>query len=329
MPPPVGAGRERSIRTPCTTPGGSGKSGGVIGHIRFQPVLGFSPRSEKGAGAAHWCRATGGDLAVKRFVACWALVALPLVAFASGAGAVGGGACRITGRMVFSPQTETNGRWSIEDGIIDCQGLLSGGKNRIVGAGAFKGSGSYSALGGGGACLHQAGSGTLEDRNPTSGGQLLISEPDSETTAGPWVGGVARAAEGGDPASIGAFGAPFEEPTGHTCAKPQDPAPKCKPAAVALAVLPTSAAFYWDGLEGMNGVRYSTALEFGHTSQNDQSRVMDLSGPTPVWTVPNPEDGGAYPNGNPSPRYLPGVPHNNDNVHNDADLFCASLVQMS
>jgi len=148
-------------------------------------------------------------------------------------------------------------------------------------------------------------------------------------TAGPLVGGVARAAEGGDPARIGAFGAPFEEPTGHTCAKPQDPAPKCKPAAVALAVLPTSAAFYWDGLEGMNGVRYSTALEFGHTSQNDQSRVMDLSGPTPVWTVPNPEDGGAYPNGNPSPRYLPGVPHNNDNVHNDADLFCASLVQMS
>jgi len=121
---------------------------------------------------------------VKRFVACWALVALPLVAFASGAGAVGGGACRITGRMVFSPQTETNGRWSIEDGIIDCQGLLSGGKNRILGPGEFKGSGSYSALGGGGACLHQTGSGTLEYRIPTSGGYLFISEPDSYTMAG-------------------------------------------------------------------------------------------------------------------------------------------------
>jgi hypothetical protein len=151
-------------------------------------------------------------------------------------------------------------------------------------------------------------------------------------SGGPFVGrvaSVAGAAETGDPAQVGAFAAPIEEPTGHTCDKAQDPAPKCKPAAVALAVLPTGSAFYWDGLEGMNHVKYSTALEFGHTAQNDQSRVLDLSGSTPRWSVPTPEDSGVNPNGNPSPRYLPGVPHNNDNIKNDGDLFCSALVQMS
>ena len=142
------------------------------------------------------------------------------------------------------------------------------------------------------------------------------------------IGSVAGAGEGGgDPAVIGAFGVPIMEPEGHYCEKPQDPAPKCKPTAVALAVLPTGDAFYWDGLEGMSRVRNSTALEFGNVAGNSQSRVLNLSGPEPQWTVPDPEDSGAYPNGNPNPRYLPGVPHNNDNTKNDADLFCASLVQ--
>ena len=147
---------------------------------------------------------------------------------------------------------------------------------------------------------------------------------------GPFIVRVAGAAEaGGDPARIGAFAAPIEEPNGHTCAKAQDPAPKCKPAAVSVAVLPTGDVLYWDGLEGMNNVKYSTALEFGHTAQNDQSRLLSLSGPSgPTWSVPGPEDSGVNPNGNPSPRYLPGVPHSNENTKNDGDLFCSSFVQM-
>src|SRR5437763_10460024 len=140
---------------------------------------------------------------------------------------------------------------------------------------------------------------------------------------GPFIVRVARAADaGGAPARIGAFAAPIEEPNGHTCAKAQDPAPKCKPAAVSVAVLPTGDVLYWDGLEGMNNVKYSTALEFGHTAQNDQSRLLDLSGPAPAWSPPNPEDSGANPNGADHPRYLAGgaVPHNNDNTKNDGDL---------
>ena len=143
-------------------------------------------------------------------------------------------------------------------------------------------------------------------------------------------GAAASDPAGADPSAVGAFAAPIMEPDGHYCERAQDPAPKCKPAAVAVAVLPTGGVLYWDGLEGMNGVKYSTALEFGHTAQNDQSRVLDLSGPSATWTVPTPEDSGVNPDGA-QPRYLAGgaVPHNNENTKNDGDLFCSSLVQLA
>src|SRR5437764_9218162 len=154
----------------------------------------------------------------------------------------------------------------------------------------------------------------------------------------PFVGGVASVgvaagagAAAADPSAVGAFAAPIVEPDGHWCEKAQDPAPKCKPAAVSVAVLPDGRVLYFDGLEGMNQVKYSTALEFGHVAQNDQSRVLDLSGPAATWTTPSPEDGGVNPNGAEHPRYLAGgaVPHNNDNTKNDGDLFCSSLVQLT
>src|SRR5262249_13245260 len=128
---------------------------------------------------------TGGESAVKSVLAGWALVGLSLVGFAPGAGAVGGGFCRISGKIAFRPQSAGAGQWSIEDGVIDCAGLLSGGKNRMLGPGPVKGSGSYSPLAAvGGACLHQSGSGTVEYRIPTSGGYLVISEPDTFTMVG-------------------------------------------------------------------------------------------------------------------------------------------------
>ena len=79
----------------------------------------------------------------------------------------------------------------------------------------------------------------------------------------------------------------------------------------------------------MNKVQYNVVLEFGNTAQNDQTRLLDLRGGTPSWSVPSPEDGGANPKGNPGDEYLPGVPHNDDNKANDGDLFCSSLVQLS
>src|SRR5258705_2456753 len=126
-----------------------------------------------------------GRFAVKRFLACWCLLLLPIVEFARSAGAVGLGFCRISGPIAFSPRTAIEGQWSIEKAVIDCQGLLAGGRRRFLGPGPFKGSGSYSALpAAGGACLHQAGSGTVEYSFPTSGGYLVISEPGAYTLAG-------------------------------------------------------------------------------------------------------------------------------------------------
>jgi hypothetical protein len=129
------------------------------------------------------------------------------------------------------------------------------------------------------------------------------------------------------PAATGAFTGLFQDPAGHTCTA-QDSAPKCKPAAMAVAQLPDGRLLYWDGLEGMNKVQYNVVLEFGNTAQNDQTRLLDLRNGSPVWSIPSPEDGGANPGGNPGSEYLPGVPHNDDNKANDGDLFCSSLVQL-
>jgi hypothetical protein len=122
-------------------------------------------------------------MGLKRFLAGCGLVMLAFAGWTPPAGAIGGGACRITGHIAFSPRGDSAGDWRIDDGVIDCQGLLSGGKTRILGAGPFAGSGNYSALGGGGACLHQAGTGTFEYRVPTSGGVIYFSEPGTYTVA--------------------------------------------------------------------------------------------------------------------------------------------------
>jgi len=123
-------------------------------------------------------------MGVKRFVAAWGLMVLAFAGWAPSAGAIGGGVCRISGRIAFAPKSDSAGDWRIDDGVIDCQGLLSGGKTRILGAGPFAGSGSYTALGAGGACLHQAGTGTLVYRVPTSGGVIFFSEPVEYTVVG-------------------------------------------------------------------------------------------------------------------------------------------------
>ncbi len=130
------------------------------------------------------------------------------------------------------------------------------------------------------------------------------------------------------PSVMGRFGRPFEQPQGINCLKAKTEAPECKPAAMAMAALPNQSVLYYDGLEGMRNVDYNVVLEFSNVAENDQSRVMDLVGRrTPRWSTPTPEDGGANPDGNDDDaEYLPGVPHNNDNLANDGDLFCSDLV---
>src|SRR2546421_8777747 len=99
---------------------------------------------------------------------------------------------------------------------------------------------------------------------------------------------------------VGAFGALFAEPgpncppdanNGQSGDGPAGPTgTPCKPAAVTAAVLPGGAILYWDGLEGMEDIKYSTALEYGKAAGCDESRGLSLAG-APNWSTPRPNDG--------------------------------------
>jgi hypothetical protein len=134
-------------------------------------------------------------------------------------------------------------------------------------------------------------------------------------------------AQAADPSVTGAFGAPFEE-AGPKCAKDAKGHTICKPAGVSAVALPDGTVLYWDGLEGMEDVRYNTVLEIGDTAQDDLSRVLDLRRATPSWSKPQPNTGGP-PNGGVGDEFLPGVPHNNDRTDNDGDLFCSDQVHLA
>jgi hypothetical protein len=138
--------------------------------------------------------------------------------------------------------------------------------------------------------------------------------------------GFGPAAHAEDPSVVGAFAAPIEE-AGPKCAPDAAGHQICKPAGVSAVALADGTVLYWDGLEGMEDVRYNTVLEIGDKAQDDLSRVLDLRG-TPHWSVPQPADGGD-PNAGVGDEYLPGVPHNNDRTDNDGDLFCSDQVHLA
>jgi hypothetical protein len=144
------------------------------------------------------------------------------------------------------------------------------------------------------------------------------------TAATPLAAPVAQAE---DPSVVGAFTAPFEE-AGPKCVQDAQGRTICKPAAVSAVGLPDGTVLYWDGLEGMEDVQVSTVAEIGNEAQDDVSRILDLRGATPEWSVPVPADGGE-PNAGTGDEYLPVVPHNNDRTDNDGDLFCSDQVHLA
>ena len=76
------------------------------------------------------------------------------------------------------------GRWTIDPAVIDCFGLYNGYR-RFNGPGSFTGTGSYTALPfGKGPCLHQAGTGTVDYRFPTTGDDIHLVEPQDYTLVG-------------------------------------------------------------------------------------------------------------------------------------------------
>jgi hypothetical protein len=132
-------------------------------------------------------------------------------------------------------------------------------------------------------------------------------------------------------ATLGAFSPPFSEPTieGHEtdekCIEHShdggEPVLECKPAAGSIATLSNGRILYFNALEGTENIQNGTAAEFGHVSVNDQTRVLDLTGPT--WAEPNPVEGGANPDGYETSPIVPGA--SSAETYNDGALFCSDL----
>jgi hypothetical protein len=142
----------------------------------------------------------------------------------------------------------------------------------------------------------------------------------------------ATAATGGP----GSFSEPFAEPTvdGQTtdenCVESEghdgeEAHKECKPAAGSMSVLPDGRVLYWNALEGTENIKNSTVAEFGTVSINDQTRVLDLAGPT--WSQPTPNDAGANPEGRAPSELVPGTASRE--TYNDGALFCADLVHLA
>lgn len=119
---------------------------------------------------------------MKRVVALIGLMVLPVLGFTPGAHAIGYGACTISGTIVFSAGAGGPAEWKIPAAVLDCQGLIAA-RRRIIGPGPFRGSGTFTTLDAGG-CLVGDGTGKINYEIPTSGGDILVSEPVNLTVAG-------------------------------------------------------------------------------------------------------------------------------------------------
>lgn len=174
------------------------------------------------------------------------------------------------------------------------------------------------------------------------------------------VGAIAPASA--DTASeIGVWGAPWEEGGSAVpaCRPLEDGTFICKPTAVSIAQLATGHLLYWNGIEASENAQFTIAPEAGVWTRDSQARVMSLLGSTPAWANPFPMRG---PSGNDAPYYetlppdeallgmvgVPGRPGDglvgstfgqlysappvappDDPADNDADMFCADLVQLA
>jgi hypothetical protein len=162
----------------------------------------------------------------------------------------------------------------------------------------------------------------------------LVLPPTASTALElPAIPGVTIAPEGsGSPEEAGAFSSPFTEP-GPEC--PHEPLRDttearivCKPAAVNVVALPSGKLLYWDGLEAEEDVNLTIVAELGDKAVNDQSRLLDLAGPT--WSKPTPVDGGA--NGLEGSEYIiNNAPAPLEEILNDPGgaagaLFCSDQV---
>ena len=215
---------------------------------------------------------------------------------------------------------------ALDDGLLGA--LLNAGKNDPAQ--------SDSAAPGG----ESTASADADAAAASSEGEAVVSaSTESDTAAANRDGGAMS------PSIGGSFSEPFAEPTlvvdgqevttNERCMTREDGTLACKPAAGTVANLGDGRFVYLNALEGTENVELSIIAEFGEVSVNDQSRVLTLDGgDQPSWIKPQPNDGGANPDGNDSEtlaRGLPLVPNGllstaDNTSKNDGALFCADVV---
>jgi Domain of unknown function (DUF1929) len=140
-----------------------------------------------------------------------------------------------------------------------------------------------------------------------------------------------NAAAAADPAKSGEFGDPFAEPTiggrltGAKCITDAHDVTICKPAAGSVTVLASGKVLYWNALEGTERIKASIVAEYGSVALNDQTRLLDLGTSPFTWSVPEPFDGGANPDGQTGEAIIPG---GDSEKNNDGALFCSDLTNL-
>jgi hypothetical protein len=163
-------------------------------------------------------------------------------------------------------------------------------------------------------------------------------------------------AQAGNPAEIGQFTAPFEEGGAENprCwREPPDGRIECKTPAQAVSQLIDGRIVYYNGIEASENIGFASGNELSPDAEDASSRVMDLRGPVPTWTIPGEQYGAA---GNPQIKGFDlfgvlGVPGRagdgfvgtfvspitgeqtpssppDDRQFNDGDLFCAYFTTL-
>lgn len=159
---------------------------------------------------------------------------------------------------------------------------------------------------------------------------------------------------------MGVWGAPWEEGgNAPACTPLGDGNVICKPTAVSIAQLVTGGLLYWNGIEASENPQFTISVEAGVWTRDSQARLLNLMNGAPAWANPFPMRG---PSGNDAPYYetlppdeqlfgelgVPGRPGDglvgstigtlyeappvappDDPADNDADMFCADLVQLA
>lgn len=104
----------------------------------------------------------------------------------------------------------------------------------------------------------------------------------------------------------------------------------CLPAGATMVQLPNGKVVFWNALEGEEQITGTdtAVLDGGRKTVNDESRVLDLRGGSPVFVKPSPVDAGAHQKSHPDDLPL-GPLSAQHYAYNNGSMFCSDQVLLS